>query len=433
MQTQVSNEALTLSIRRTLLRKQNAEARPSARTHEHDGWPGEVEDTSHGPLRIIRREFPTSHTHGDAPLASALQACSEAIARFSLDPGLADVSVNDMLFIDTETTGLAGGMGTIPFLIGAAYFEGGQLQLEQWLLEEPGREAPLLRALAHRMRQRRCLVTYNGKSYDWPLLRNRFVLNRIAAISPARHLDLVHGARRLFKRRLKNVRLIDLEERVLGFKRQNDVAGALIPRLYWQAVRTGRPGKLAAVVEHNRWDLLALVALLGVVAKALAEPDDATSLPLGDRIGVAEVLFRTGQLDVACTTALQVALKAADTPAERPTAAHAFTLAADSARRTGNVTQAAHYLERALAYASPEQTPGLRLNLAKLCEHRLRDPGRAMQHAAQAREAESADDHQRRLTRLEKKTTRMNPQARRSCISTETAMEPRTENQRRIP
>ncbi|HSI06085.1 MAG TPA: ribonuclease H-like domain-containing protein, partial [Myxococcota bacterium] len=109
------------------------------------------------------------------------------------------------LYIDTETTGLSHGAGTLPFLIGMAWFDGTAVRVEQLVLRKPGEEGPMLEELAMRIASSSCIVSYNGKSFDWPLLRTRFVLNRMKVPEPEAHVDLLHCARRVYRRRLTNV------------------------------------------------------------------------------------------------------------------------------------------------------------------------------------------------------------------------------------
>ena len=123
------------------------------------------------------------------------------MASLALDPRLAGVDFRRVLYLDTETTGLAGGTGTVPFLVGLAWFEERSLRVHQLFLRRLGEEAPMLRVLAERMAESSCLVTFNGKSFDWPLLRTRFVLNRVPVPAELPHLDLLHCARRVFKHR----------------------------------------------------------------------------------------------------------------------------------------------------------------------------------------------------------------------------------------
>src|SRR5256886_3436399 len=156
------------------------------------------------------------------------------------------------LFLDTETTGLAGGTGTYAFLIGLAWWDAGGLQVEQFFMRDFAEEHSLLQELSRRLKERPVLVTFNGKSFDWPLLENRFAMTRSVAVPKlAAHLDLLHPARALWKLRLGSVRLVELERHVLdaprlGWHRENDVSSALIPQFYFDYLRGGPAEPLAA-------------------------------------------------------------------------------------------------------------------------------------------------------------------------------------------
>src|SRR5947208_6403950 len=147
------------------------------------------------------------------------------------------------LFLDTETTGLAGGTGTYAFLIGLAWWDACGLQVEQFFMRDFAEEHSLLHELSHRIAERPVLVTFNGKSFDWPLLENRFTMTRsIAAPRLTAHLELLHPARAFSKLRRDSVQLCELERHVidaprLGWHRENDVASALIPHFYFDYLR----------------------------------------------------------------------------------------------------------------------------------------------------------------------------------------------------
>src|ERR1700674_156551 len=180
------------------------------------------------------------------------------------------------LFLDTETTGLAGGTGTYAFLIGLGWWDAGGLQVEQFFMRDFAEEHSLLQELSQRIAERPVLVTFNGKSFDWPLLENRFTMTRSIAVPKlAAHLDLLHPARALWRLRLGSVRLVELERHVLhaprlGWHRENDVASALIPQYYFDYLRGGPAEPLAGVVRHNQMDLRGLAALFGKINAFLA-------------------------------------------------------------------------------------------------------------------------------------------------------------------
>src|SRR5499427_1863601 len=207
------------------------------------------------------------------------------------------------LFLDTETTGLAGGTGTYAFLIGLAWWDAGGLQVEQFLMRDFTEEYSLLQQLAERVKERPVLVTFNGKSFDWPLLENRFTMTRsISTPKPAAHLDLLHPARAVWRLRLGSVRLAELERRVLdaprlGWHRENDVPSSLIPQFYFDYLRGGSATPLAGVVRHNRMDLRGLAALFGKLNSLLGSdsPEDGEEMDALDLFGLSRYLNRKGE------------------------------------------------------------------------------------------------------------------------------------------
>src|SRR5438874_6395318 len=182
------------------------------------------------------------------------------------------------LFLDTETTGLSGGTGTYAFLVGLAWWDAGGLQVEQLFLRDFAEEHSILQEVAARLAERPVLVTFNGKTFDWPLLENRFTMTRAIAVPRlAAHLDLLHPARALWKLRLGSVRLVELERHVLdagiGWHREEDVLAALIPQHYFDYLRGGPAEPLAAVVRHNQMDLRGLAGLVGKIDALLTSDD----------------------------------------------------------------------------------------------------------------------------------------------------------------
>lgn len=233
------------------------------------------------------------------------------------------------LFLDIETTGIAGGAGTYAFLVGVAWWDAGGLQVEQFFMRDFADEHSILHELAARLAQRPVLVSFNGKTFDWPVLENRFVMTRAIAVPRlAAHLDLLHPARALWKLRLGSVRLIELERHVmdharLGWRREDDVASAEIPQYYFDYLRGGPAVPMAAVVRHNQLDLRGLAALLGKIDSLLATesasrqngesqartirdesccPHDIDSL---DLFGLSRFLQRRGESERAHSTCAQ--------------------------------------------------------------------------------------------------------------------------------
>jgi uncharacterized protein YprB with RNaseH-like and TPR domain len=178
----------------------------------------------------------------------------------------------DLLFFDTETTGLSGGAGNSIFLMGMAWIEGGDLTVEQLFLRDFPGEVEFLSLLAERLRRHRVFVSYNGRAFDAHVLRTRFLLNRMS-FELERQTDLLYWSRRLWRRVLPDCSLATIEREVLGIRRELDVAGFEVPGIYLEYLRSGLPGRLEAVLEHNLQDVRTLAELLVVVNTILCSRD----------------------------------------------------------------------------------------------------------------------------------------------------------------
>jgi hypothetical protein len=204
------------------------------------------------------------------------------------------------LFLDTETTGLAGGTGTYAFLIGIAWWDSGGLQVEQFMMRDFSEEHSVLLELAARIAERPVLVTFNGKTFDWPLLESRYLMTRSIRVPQlAAHLDLLHPARAVWKLRLGSVRLVELERHVLdaerlGWHRQDDVPSSLIPQFYFDYLRGASATPLAGVVRHNGMDLRGLAALFGKLNSLLHSHNGEENEAL-DLFGLSRYLQRRGE------------------------------------------------------------------------------------------------------------------------------------------
>ncbi len=231
---------------------------------------GAVEENEHGAVLVVRRRFGLDHCHGEAALARSGEIDAPLLALLARAAAEAPVS-RRLLFLDTETTGLAGGTGTYAFLVGAGFFDGDGFEIRQYFMRDLDEEPALLSALEALFRDFDGFVTYNGTGFDLPLLETRFVLARRRWPGDRFHLDLLTPARRLWSASLSDCRLGTLEQHVLRFRRADDLPGALIPSVYFDFLRRRWPGELPRVFEHNRHDVLSLAALTGWVAAAVAQ------------------------------------------------------------------------------------------------------------------------------------------------------------------
>jgi uncharacterized protein YprB with RNaseH-like and TPR domain len=346
-----------------------------------------------------------AHRIGRAPVAAARSASAELLALLALDPSLAGVDLGRALYLDTETTGLAGGAGTVAFLVGLAFFsdETRQLVVEQLLVRNLGEEAPMLERVAARLREASALVTFNGKSFDMPLLRARFVMARIPAPPEPPHLDLVHVARRLHKTRgLAACSLTGIERDVLGFVRHDDVPSSDVSACYLHFLRTGDVKSLLGVVEHNGWDVVTMAALVGLYGDPILAPSQATAgalcgsqLDAEDLVGVARTLRRAGEMERA--------LEAATCAVERGAGPESLRARAEIAKARGDRARALADFE---ALAAKVDCPRVRLELAKLYEHYVKEPARALEIALGGT-AERADRAEKRARRLARKAAKI--------------------------
>src|SRR5271156_6046515 len=329
------------------------------------------------------------------------------------------------LFLDTETTGLMGGTGTYPFMVGIAWWDAGGLEVEQFFMRELSEEHALLLTLAERMAERPVLVTFNGKSFDWPLLETRYRMTRkIRPATPRAHLDFLHPARNLWRVRLGSVRLAELEKHVLGWNRGADLISEMIPQFYFDYLRGGPPEPLVQIFQHNQMDLRGLAGLASRIVEVLADPqaDAADGLEL---YGVSRICERRG--DMARAQKHYAQSLAAVLPAETDRAARRSL--ARLAKRAGDLPLALKlwesilgnsregleaYRQLAIHYERQAREPQRAAMLARRALAELRPPNRnAGLSAALLRRYKS--DFERRLQRLDRRA-RLDANAGRSLL-----------------
>jgi len=277
------------------------------------------------------------------------------------------------LFLDTETTGLAGGSGTYAFLVGIAWWEGGGLEIEQFFLREYSEERSMLFALRERIAEHPVVVTFNGKSFDWPLLETRFRMSRkISVPTPRAHLDFLHPARNLWRLRLGSVRLSELEHHVLGWDRGADLLSGMIPQIYFDYLRGGPPERLVPVLNHNQIDLRGLAALSSRILSLLSDAETLGQDGL-ELFGVSRICEKRGEHTRARN--LYEKSIASLLPTETDRAARRSL--ARLAKREGDFELACELWKEALGnsrhgYEAYEQ-------LAIYYEHKVRNPDQARQ------------------------------------------------------
>lgn len=342
-------------------------------------------ETADGPLHErLDRQSPSHHV-GRMPLDAALATEARILALLALDPGLAEIAPEGALFLDTETTGLGGGAGTLAFLVGLAWFEQGVLVVEQLLLRTPGEEVPLLLRVRERIERASLLVTFNGKAFDLPLLYGRYVMNRVRRPPARPHLDLLHVARRLHRARIRSCTLKALEAEVLGFVRDGDIDGADVAARYGHYLRTGDEAALVSVVQHNSWDVVSMAALVGLYGEPLG------ALHAEDLVGLARTYRRARAFDEA--------ERAAECAVERGAGAEGLRVRGEIAKARGDRGRALRDFE--LLVESVDEA-SVRLELAKLYEHFVRRPDQALDMLNRGT-GERPEAMERRRARLDRK------------------------------
>ena len=346
------------------------------------------------------------------------------VSRESLDPALLELpstglrrigwcgprfDIRRCLFLDTETTGLSGGAGTVAFLVGVGWVEGDALVIEQLMLREYADEPELIDRLSQRMASFDSVCTYNGRNFDMPLLEARFTMNRMRdRWKTLENLDLLYPSRRAWKLRLGSCRLCNIETEVLGMAREDDLPGSEVPARFFQFMKTGEEALLDDIVRHNRQDIATLAKLLVRLCAVNDRPDLITDQR--DQFSMGKSLERQGELKPA-----REMYRASARP--RP----AGTLAALSGER---IAGSANWRLYALCRKSGDwagaedvliqmlrrrQMPGtVCVELAKLCEHRRKDYSRALEYARQSAlypDGETAEQLEKRLNRIQRKIT----------------------------
>lgn len=330
---------------------------------------GEEVTTPRGTFFCSRTTINARDVYGPARIGELARLSMKAAALVS-GAAVQCLSLEHGLFIDTETTGLSGGTGTFPFLIGLGWFENSRFVICQLFARDFSEEPAMLEHLSKIASERHFLVSFNGKAYDLNLLASRFVLNRIEdRISGMPHIDLLHPSRRIFSHRLENVRLVTLESAVLGIRRTNDVPGQEIPRRYfdWLRVRDGR--LMEDVFQHNRMDIASMASLLKHMADLVANGNH--SAPLGDLLSVARLHYDRG--DHGSARRLFESLSQSDVPNIAQSARKFLSL---MFKKT-NQWEAAVCIWREMLSADPQDLFAA-VEMAKWHEHRGREIEKAL-------------------------------------------------------
>jgi uncharacterized protein YprB with RNaseH-like and TPR domain len=257
---------------------------------------GRPHATPQGETFLVEASYPEKTPHGNRELC--LRAPMEVLGKWAGETRLADLGPEAFAFIDTETTGLSGGAGTYAYLIGAGRFEEGRFHLAQFFMRDPSEEPAQLCALEEFLAPCQAIVSFNGKTFDLPLLKTRYLVQGWQTpFEEMAHVDLLHLARRLWRDRLTSRTLLNLEAHILGALRsEEDVPGWMAPQIYFDYLRLGDPTLLRGILYHNAMDVISLATLLDHMAGMLAQPLERGAEHSLDLLALARLFEDLGDL-----------------------------------------------------------------------------------------------------------------------------------------
>jgi uncharacterized protein YprB with RNaseH-like and TPR domain len=337
-------------------------------------------------LREFDDQFVLVHTQrldAEAPIGphapAELDACVQAWQTVDHPLSAKGLEASDLLFFDTETTGLSSGTGQMIFLIGMARVSGRKVELKQYFLPGPGHEAAFYQAFLTDCRSLKNLVTFNGKAFDWPRVktRHRFVRERVPRLPAFGHFDLLYASRRLWRKRLESVGLQNVERDVLSMKRTEDVPGKMAPFLYFQFLKHPDAGLVSGILKHNREDVLSLITLYIHLSLKLLGRSPCDS---GERYEIARWDQQLG--NNARATAMFESLARGESPQARPAKRHL----AELYKKRRSYGRALSLLQ-SLIREDDHPDEGLLIEAAKIMEHQFKDYIGAVDYTKRAIEA----------------------------------------------
>ncbi len=337
----------------------------------------EIHSGASGEYLLATSGFDESYSHGNATIRGL--SASDPINNLDFLPSdpASTLDLKRLLFLDTETTGL-GGSGTVPFLIGLGSVTPDGFQVRQYFLPDYPDEAALLEAIRSEIKEDSIIVSYNGKAFDLPILSDRFIIHRIERnLNYAGHIDLLLHTRRIYRRRLQDCTLGNVEKEILSYYRYNDIPGYLVPSVYFNWLATGEVSELRLVMKHNLDDIVSLYFLLHHIAAVFREPQSIISEP-DDILSIARIFQRRKDNLAVCRFLENFAPRLL--VAERHDVLFLHSL---SCKKIDDFPRAVQIWENIAAGSSPVSFYA-RIELAKYCEHRLKDIAAALDHSARA-------------------------------------------------
>lgn len=377
--------------------------------------PGEVVVVEEDEFYLVRQDFLLSTQHGDLTLGDGLNVEGRHISLSANDAELAEFDPRTAVFVDTETTGLMGGTGTVAFLVGVGYFVDDVFRLDQCFMRDYDDEEGMLNYLDTLFKKADTLVSFNGKSFDLPLLRTRFITNRIPfRLESTMHFDLVHASRRFWKKRLKDCSLGNIEKEIMGIQRVGDVPGYEIPAIWLDYLHSRDARKLKGVFYHHQMDILSLATLTGHLSQCIDQPDGEGFEHHEDRLSLMRIHYQQKKYDEV----LHLSETLLDTLTQTGLRHECLHMCGFATKRRADFPRMEEIWKQTLTEFPRDLTA--RLELAKHYEHRAKDLPKAaklcedaltyIQTRTQLGTLHAADTQQssfqKRLERIQKKLNR---------------------------
>ncbi len=352
---------------------------------------GEVISTPDGEVFQVKEYFPSHFRYGEMTLADILEIPTYPAHLLSKDERLKALDLRKALFLDTETTGLAGGTGTFAFMIGVGFFEGNGFLVRQFFMRDYSEERASLSLLKGLLESFQFLITFNGRHYDIPLLETRFILSRLSSkIREMPNFDLLYPSRRVWKGAYENCRLITLESRLLGMEREDDVPSEWIPYLYFDYLQKGDASKIHRIFYHNQMDILSMVALAGRIHLIYHDPQAAQPRKGIEHFALGRLFWEHSHPEKAIPC-FEIALERCD----ENLSWEVMRWLSMAFKKTGRGEKARSLWEEMLTWPYQKDTFPY-IELAKYHEHRLKDFQKAIAYVEKA--LERIPPHQQKET-----------------------------------
>lgn len=331
---------------------------------------GQVISDDFGSFFLAEDKYPLTYLHGGYPLGK-LSNCdiSPVLSACNINSNL---HLNDLLFLDTETTGLSGGTGTVAFLVGIGFFTDDAFVLRQYLMRDYDEEYTMLNAINSLWSSYKGIVTFNGKAFDWNLIQTRFIANRVKpSIKSPHQVDLLYPSRTLWKLKLESCKLSNLEENILSEYRVDDIPGAMIPLVYFKYLEDRDAADLKKVLTHNKDDIISMVSLLTKINTILVSPLQNTQDDW-EILGAGKIYEKLGQEQQAIRCYEKSSCSFKKELVEKSLSKLAWIY-----KKNGEYDNAEKCLKKLIKSTKVKNVPAM-IELAKIYEHRIKDISKAL-------------------------------------------------------